>query len=227
MKLFWLARRRRRLARRGYDSPFKEFLDAPIPDGNRSFTESEFVSLDIETTGLDAKTAEVLSLGWVVVRHGRVDMSTCETHLVRPDGDVGDSASVHGLTDTHVGTGQDRGLVFARRIEVLTGRALVVHHAGLDKALLDRLCSEDFGCTLPVPVVDTLALALARRKRQHHVADNNSLRLADLREEYNLPYYKAHDCLVDAIATAELLIAMVANQDGPDRTRLKRLLNAK
>ncbi len=224
MKLFWLAQKRRRLARRGFDSPFREFLEAPVPDGNRSFNDSEFLSLDIETTGLDAKTAEVLSLGWVVIRNGRVDMSSCETHLVRPDGDVGDSASVHGLTDTHVSLGQDKRLVFARLLEVLTGRTLVVHHAGLDKALLDRLCAEEFGCALPTPVVDTLALALARRKRQHHVADNNSLRLADLREEYNLPYYKAHDCLVDAIATAELLIAMVANQDGPNRTLLKRLV---
>ena len=96
----------------------------------------------------------------------------------------------------------------------------------LDKAVLDRLCMREYGCALPIPVVDTLALALSRRKRRHHVADNDSLRLASLREEYNLPYYKAHDCLVDAIATAELLIAMIANQDGPDRTRLKRLINA-
>ncbi len=226
MKLFRLARKRRRLARRGAESPFREFVESPVPGGNESFTASEFVSLDIETTGLDAKTAEALSLGWVVIRNGRIDLSTCETHLVRPEGSVGDSASVHGLTDTRVGAGQDRRLVFGRLLDVLAGRTLVVHHAGLDKALLDRLCNEQFGCGLPVPVVDTLSLALARRNRRHHVADNNSLRLADLREQYNLPRYKAHDCLIDAIATAELLIAMVANQDGPDRTRLKRLINS-
>ncbi len=224
MKLFWLARRRRRLARRGYDSPFREFLAAPLPDGNASFNESEFVCLDIETTGLDAKTAEILSIGWVVIRNGRVDMSTCETHLVRPVGDVGDSASVHGLTDTHVGTGEDKRIVFGRLLEVLTGRTVVVHHAGLDKAVLDRLCKHEFGCALPAPVVDTLALALARHKRQHHVEENKGFRLADLREEYNLPYYQAHDCLVDAIATAELLIAMVARQDGPEKTRIKGLI---
>ena len=224
MKLFWLAQRRRRLARRGYDSPFREFLAAPLPDGNESFNQSEFVCLDIETTGLDAKVAEILSIGWVVLRNGRVDMSTCETHLVRPDGDVGDSASVHGLTDTHVGAGQDKRIVFGRLLKVLAGRTVVVHHAGLDKAVLDRLCKQEFGCALPVPVVDTLALALARRKRQHHVEENKRFRLADLREEYNLPYYQAHDCLVDAIATAELLIAMVAQQDGPEKTRIKRLI---
>jgi len=38
------------------------------------------------------------------------------------------------------------------------------------------------------------------------------LRLSDLREAYNLPRYNAHDCLVDAIATAELLIAIAAHR---------------
>ena len=46
----------------------------------------------------------------------------------------------------------------------------------------------------------------------------------DLRESYNLPYYQAHDCLVDAIATAELLVAMVASHDGASKTTLAQLV---
>ena len=38
-----------------------------------------------------------------------------------------------------------------------------------------------------------------------------------------LPRYAAHDSLVDAIATAELLIAMVAHYDGGTKTRLHDL----
>ncbi len=225
MKLPWLALKRRRLGRRTYDSPFREFLDTPLPEGNSPFSQCEFVSLDIETTGLDAKKADILSAGWVLVRNGRVDLSTCESHLIRPEGEVGDSASVHGLTDTQVESGLDRSIVFGRIIRALTGRTLVVHHAGLDKALLDRLCVSQFGCPLPVPVVDTMAIELKRQQRRHHVSEKQSLRLTDLRTLYNLPYYQAHDCLVDAIATAELLIAMVAAHDGPDKTQLKRLVS--
>ena len=46
------------------------------------------IVLDTETTGLDPKTADLLSVGWVLIRRGRVDLSTCETHLIRPDGEV-------------------------------------------------------------------------------------------------------------------------------------------
>jgi aspartate-semialdehyde dehydrogenase len=42
-------------------------------------------------------------------------------------------------------------------------------------------------------------------------------------DAYNLPRYNAHDCLVDAIATAELLLAMVTRNGGRDATRLRDL----
>jgi DNA polymerase-3 subunit epsilon len=64
---------------------------------------------------------------------------------------------------------------------------------------------------LLVPVVDTLALEHRRRRRHHHLDDNASLRLPDLRDAYGLPQYSAHDCLVDAIATAELMLAIAAH----------------
>ena len=188
------------------------------------FEDAEFVALDIETTGLDAATAEMLSVGWVVVRRGRVDLESAESHIVRPSGGVGSSASVHGLTDTMVGTGKDRSTVMDRIVKTLTGRVLLVHHADLDKRLLDRLCIEQFGAPLLVPVVDTLALELRRQRRRHHVDEKRSLRLADLRDAYRLPRYNAHDSLVDAIATAELLIAMVAHNDGAKTTHLRDLL---
>lgn len=224
MRRLGLALRRRWLRRRISESPFVEFLDAPLPGNASRFDECEFVCLDIETTGLDPKTADMLSVGWVIIRNGRIDLSTCETHLIRPDGEVGSSAVVHGLTDTEVSQGKDLALVFSRIVDVLTGRTLVVHHAGLDKGMLDRLSRQRIGSALPMPVVDTLALALRRQERHHHTADAKSLRLVDLRESYNLPYYHAHDCLVDAIATAELLVAMVASHDGASKTTLAQLV---
>ena len=187
----WLLRRKR------LPSLFDEFLRAELPARSASFDETEFVSLDI---------------GWVFIRQGKIDLRTAQTFIVRPSGDVGTSASVHGLTDTVVGSGLDWNVVLDEIVRVLTGRVLLVHHAGLDKTLLDRMCVRRFGHRLPAPVVDTLALEHRRNKRNHHLETNASLRLSDLRDEYGLPRYAAHDCLVDAIATAELLLAIVARR---------------
>ena len=213
MNYSWLKARRWFLGHRQCDAPFDALLASDLPSPAALLRDTEVVSLDIETTGLEAATADMLSVGWVIIRDGRVDLSTAQSVIVRPSGDVGDSASVHGLTDTMVGEGLDWGIVLDKIVRVLTGRVLLVHHAGLDKTLLDRMCLRRFGSRLLVPVIDTLALEHRRQQRNHHIEASASLRLSDLRDTYSLPSYSAHDCLVDAIATAELLVAIAAHRN--------------
>jgi len=219
----WLTWKRWLLRNSRPAAPFDALIRQPVPPPATAFSDTEIVSLDIETTGLDAATADMLSVGWVVIRDGKVDLGTAESYIVRPSVEVGSSASVHGLTDTVVEAGHDWTMVLSKIIEALTGRVLLVHHAGLDKVLLDRMCKTCFDAPLLVPVIDTLSLEHRRRKHRHHVDDKQSLRLSDLRTTYGLPRYNAHDCLVDAIATAELLIAMVAHNGGAASTRLRDL----
>jgi DNA polymerase-3 subunit epsilon len=212
-------------AHRIHDNPLARLLGSHMPAASTPFAEAEFVCLDIETTGLDASSAEILSIGWVLVRNARVDIGTSVSRLVCPPGEVGHSATVHGLTDTIVEEGEDVVNVLPEVLAVLEGRALVVHFAGLDKALLDRLCVQHYGAPLLVPVVDTLALEQRRLHRRHHLEDRRSLRLSAVRSHYNLPRYSAHDALADAIATAELLLAMVAVRGESHRVTLGELLS--
>jgi DNA polymerase-3 subunit epsilon len=212
----WLALKRWKAGHQSADERYRAFLKASPPAPGTRFEEAELVCLDIETTGLDPATVDMLSIGWVLIRNGRVDLSTAESHVVKPTCDeLGESPTIHGLTDSVVDQGISPEEAMERVIDVLTGRVLVVHHAGLDKKLLDRLCREQFGDRLLVPVIDTLALENRHKSRHHHLEDTRSLRLPDLRDHYNLPWYRGHDCLGDAISTAELLIAMAASRDSP------------
>ena len=215
-----LALRRWRARARSRDANYKAFIEQPLPAPATPFENAELVCVDIETTGLDPETADMLSIGWVLIRSGKIDLATAESHVVKPFGDVGDSASIHGLTDTIVSEGMIPARAMERVLEVLAGRVLVVHHAGLDKELLDRMCREQFGEKLLVPTIDTLSLEYRRQSRRHHLSDQPSLRLPDLRAQYNLPRYRGHDCLMDAVAAAELLVAMVATHESRSQTTL-------
>jgi DNA polymerase-3 subunit epsilon len=212
MKYLWLHARRWYLSRKPLREPLPTLLRSEMPHRSSRFEDIEFVALDIETTGLNPATAQVLSVGWVLLRNGRVALDTAESHLVRPSRGVGNSASVHGLTDTVVIQGEHWADVLDQVVWNLQGRVLLVHHAGLDKLLLDRLCMLRYGARLYVPVVDTMALELRDQQRRHHIESRKSLRLGELREHFGLPRYSAHDSLVDAISTAELLMAMVAHR---------------
>ena len=187
------------MSRKHFSAPFDAFLAAELPASSAAFKDVEFVSLDIETTGLDAANADVQFSLEIIARPAVI---FCIEVICR---DI-------DKTDTLVGDGLSWGVAMGMIVEILTGRVLLVHHAGLDKALLDRMCMNCYGARLPVPVVDTLALEHRRMQRKHHIEIKKALRLSDLRAEYNLPRYNAHDCLVDAIATAELLIAIAAHR---------------
>ncbi len=224
MRRFALDTRRRLAARNAPPGPYARLLGAPLPSARARFRDVEFLSLDIETTGLDPNEAEILSIGSVLIRNNRIDLTTARSCLVRPESEVGSSASVHGLTDTLCGTGDELGDAIDEVVGDLGGRVLVVHHAPLDKALLDRACRAGYGGALHVPVVDTLALELRRRRRREQTAGPDALRLGNLRTAYHLPYYAGHDALADALATAELLLAMVATSGAADRTTLGELV---
>ena len=217
----WYAKRRAR--REPLASPVAELLLQPLPARGARFEDAEFLCLDIETTGLDPGSAEMISVGWVLIQKGRAELASAETHLVKPQGEVGDSACVHGLTDTDCESGLDCRDVVARIVSLLPGRILVVHHAGLDKVLLDRLCRKFYDVPLLVPVVDTLELERRRLSRRPD-GPPLSLQLGALRTAYGLPAYRAHDSLIDAIATAELLLAMVARRGSKNSVRLTELV---
>jgi DNA polymerase-3 subunit epsilon len=212
MRHSWLVAKRWYYAHKDTQEPLRSLFKTDPPSPDTPIGDAEYVALDIETTGLDPSTAQMLSVGWVVVRGTRIDLRTTESYIVRPSKDVGDSASVHGLTDTVVGAGQDWGLILDKIVESLHGRVLLVHHSGLDKTLLDRMCRKRYGARLLVPVVDTLAIELRRQRHRHHEESDRSLRLPALRDEYGLPRYSSHDCLADALGAAELLIAIVKNK---------------
>lgn len=220
----WLRLRRAALKRRELAPAVADFVRTPLVSRRARFQDTQFVSLDIESTGLDASRDAIISIGWVVIADGRVDLASARSLLVRTNVDVGDSATIHGLTDTTVGRGISLDAAIAQVLIALKGRVLVVHYAALDVGLIDRACLDLYGTRVPLPVIDTLALEWRRLRRQNGTEHRDRLRLSHVRDVYNLPRYAAHTSLGDAIATAELLLAMVARRGNPDTMRLGDVL---
>lgn len=169
-----------------------------------------FLVCDGEMSGLDARQAELLSLGWVPVEQGEIVLGAAVQLLLQPRGGVGQSAVVHGLRDCELSDARalDDGL--RQFLKAAEGAVLVFHHAPLDLAFLDRACRQAFGAPLLLPTVDTLALERRRLARRNQTLEQGALSLGGCRARYGLPPHRAHDALADAVATAELLLAQLA-----------------
>jgi DNA polymerase III subunit epsilon len=223
--LFGLERRRRRLLARTPAGPLREFLSMPFPRPGRDCREAGFVAVDLEATGLDPAEDEIVSIGWVCLEGVRIDLSTARHRLVRASRDIPEeSAVLHGITDDRAARGAPLQPVLQELLAVLAGRVLVAHNATFELQFLDAACLHAFGGRLLVPAVDTLWLAREWLERGNIAYQRAELRLDALRRRHNLPRYRAHNALSDALAAAELFIAQVAQRENGRALPLRALL---
>lgn len=195
-----------------------------VPD--RSVSDLELLAVDLETTGLDPARHEILSIGLVPVRGLTIELAGAQQWVVRPTGPggVGQSATVHGLTDDALAGAIPLEEVLPDVLAALQGRVLLAHHASIEVGFLTRAWR---AAGLPVPdltVVDTVRLhrRVLRLGRGHHHVGEEDLALGAAREHLGLPRYRSHEALTDALACAELYLAQVATL-GEDLT-LRRLV---
>jgi len=224
----WLARlRRKRLRDRAQSQVMRDYLDAQWPDGARPWQQADMLALDLETTGLDARSHEIVSFGWVLIEQGRILLDSCRHLIVQADIPMNQSAVIHGIFDSHMDEGVLLEHALSKLLEELKGRVLVLHHAPMDLGFLQQACLEFHGVKLVVPVIDTMALEQRRLRRRDIPIKPGMLRLGEIRERYGLCQYRAHNALTDAMATAELLLAITAHATASDnKLPLKRLLSA-
>lgn len=190
----------------------RDFYDVPRPAADTSLEHLPLLAVDIETTGLDPAKDRVLSIGWVPVNGGEIDLSGSGYELINTAGadSVGHSATIHGLTDEELSWGTRPDVAVDRLLRALAGRALLAHYASIEREFLGALCREHYGSGLSVPVVDTFAIERRHMERMGTFPRGEDLRLPRVRARYELPEYRSHNALTDALACAELYLAMKA-----------------
>jgi DNA polymerase-3 subunit epsilon len=179
------------------------------------------ISVDLEMTGLDANQHQIIAVGWTQLDGGRISLGSNRHLLINPRQPVGHSAAIHELTDNEVAGGVSLETGLGALFEAARGRVWIFHNARLDVAFLRRACMVWAGITMPFMVLDTLHMELAIRKRRNQPVHHGDMQLRKLREKYNLPEYTAHDALIDACATAELLLAIASQLDSSGSLGLK------
>jgi len=193
-------------------------------DLSQPFNQVELLSVDLEMTGLNAKKHEIISMGWVPIIGGEIDLSQARHILVKPQASVGDSATIHGIHDHQLDDAMPLSLALEQLLQAMQGRVLVAHHGALDIAFIQQAAKKLYGHKLPFDLLDTLLLEAKRLQRQGNHYDKQQLRLYACCERYQLPPLSAHNALSDALATAQLLLAQAAAIGGSSVLSAKQLM---
>lgn len=218
--------RARRLAysRRVAGTALQKCWQTPLPSTGTDWKKVSFLVVDAEMSSLDANTGELLSVGWVVVEGGTIALDTAEHHLIRAEKSVGQSATIHNLRDFDLVDANTRDFVLAHFFDIAAGKILVFHNASLDMAFLNKLSRREFNAPVLMPCVDTLLQEEALLRRRDQAIKPGDLRLQGCRDRYNLPHFHGHNALLDALATAELLLGMCKRRSAGQSFTLGQLL---
>ncbi|MFQ3219093.1 MAG: DNA polymerase-3 subunit epsilon [Paraglaciecola sp.] len=206
--LFGYEARRKRLLKKVPQGALYDFLSVPFPSEDKCLADLPILSVDFETTGLNAVTDKLLSVGFVSIDKRQIKLSTCYHQIINTKLRLdADNVIIHHITDQQKSEGEPLHVVIEALLKALAGKVMLVHFARIEKQFLKQACLELYGVSPPIMILDTLAMAKRKLDQRDIAYDPQELRLSALRHKHNLPSHFAHNALNDAIATAELLLA--------------------
>ncbi len=177
------------------DPRFRFMWDAP-PD-------QEWVSLDCETTGLNTRTDDIISIGAVKIVGNRVMTSERLELLVRPDQKLSvESVRIHRLREKDVANGVSQDEAMHQLMRFIGSRPLVGYFLEFDVAMINRVLFPILGMGLPQPKIEVSGLYYDYKFKQlpvHQQDRQIDLRFATLMADLNLPLREAHDAVNDAV----------------------------
>jgi len=216
---------RQRLYKKAPDGALKDFLAVPFPSPKTAFENVPILSVDFETTGLNAVSDKLLSVGYVQIQHSQIQLGKSYHKIINTGQKLKTSnVLIHRITDNKQAQGESLETVIENLLQALAGKVMLVHFSRIERQFLQQACLELYGLAPVFPMIDTLVLAKKRLDKRDIAYDPSELRLTNLRSHYHLPNHFAHNALNDAVATAELLLAQLSDEQYEAQTQLRTLL---
>ncbi|NCB59293.1 MAG: 3'-5' exonuclease [Gammaproteobacteria bacterium] len=214
--------RREYLIRKELPSFIRSLLANAYPKIDQQLDTLDVLSIDFETTGMDASRDHILSMGYVTITSGVIQLNTATHHYLNGNTSVSpDTAVINHIVPEMLTTGISPEAAFNALFHAMHNKILLAHGSIMEKRFTEQYLLKTFGLKgLPLLWIDTLSLEQYRTNSRNPVRD---YRLSSIRKRYQLPDYNAHNALTDAISTAELYLAQLKSIFGNEPATLGHL----
>ena len=180
----------------------------------------DYCVIDVETTGLNLKDDEIISIGAVQIHMGRIRAENNFYREVRPRQLPSiPSLRIHGLRGIDLESVAPIESVIPDLVAQIGGRVLIAHAAWIEYAFLKRHLR---GLTFSKQIIDTAALARALGYRTG--VNGHEPSLESLARRIQLPVYAPHNALGDALTTAVVFLALATGLERELQTRGESVL---
>ncbi|WP_342596381.1 3'-5' exonuclease [Salinicola lusitanus] len=173
-----------------------------------AYAGDEMVSIDCETTGLDTRRAELISIAAVAFEGERVLTSGALDLRLRPPATLsGDSIKVHRLRGVDLDDGEALDEALEKFLDFVGNRPLLGWCIDYDLAVIDRQLRPLFGFGLPNPSLD-MARIYRREMQRTQPQREPVVSFEAAAEALGVPVMGRHTALGDAVTTALMYIRL-------------------
>lgn len=173
-----------------------------------SYDGDEYVCFDCETTGLDPKVDDIVSIGAVIIKNNRILTSKKFERFVKPKTKLQiDAIKVHHIREVDLADAEDIDDVIVEFLDFIANRPLVGYYLEFDVAMINKYIKPRFGFTLPNKQIEVSALYydhVVCAIPQHNI----DLRFDTIMKKLELPILGAHDASNDAMMTAMIFVKL-------------------
>ena len=166
---------------------------------DKKIDDEEFVVFDIETTGLNSHTNEIIEIGAVKIKAGRI--VDRYSQLINPERPIPyHITEITSITNEQVANEPKIDEVIGKFVDFIGDAVLVAHNAPFDMGFIKRDIKKYLNIDLQSSVIDTLQMA------RDLFPDLKKYGLGDLNKTLGLALEKHHRAVDDSQATANMFI---------------------
>jgi DNA polymerase-3 subunit epsilon len=171
--------------------------------------EDEIVVYDCETTGLNPKKDNIISIGAVKVKGNKVLTNEAIHIFVEQKEAIShQSITIHQIRNCDLEGAVPIEEAIERFLYYIGNRKLVGYYLEFDVAMINKYTKLMYGITLPNKKVEVSAIYFDK-KIARIPQGNIDLRFNTILKELDLPKLSAHDALNDAVMTAMMYVKLL------------------
>ncbi len=168
----------------------------------------EYIVYDTETTGLNVKEAEILSIGAVKIKGNKILTSqTFEIYLKNSKEISTESIEIHGIRPCDLDDAKDSEEAIKSFLNFIGSRTLIGYFLEFDVAMINKYTKDILGIQLPNKMIEVSEiyydLQIGRIPQ-----GNVDLRFDTMLKKYDVPNMGVHNAVNDAIMTAMIYLKL-------------------
>jgi DNA polymerase-3 subunit epsilon len=200
----WLLRRGRSLTPPQRDR-LARWRALPEADLRRPRAQLRFVAVDVESTGLDVYSDRLLAIGATTIEGSRIMLGRSFRRVLRQER-PSDHANilVHGIGGSAQTAGDEPVEVLLDFLDFIGKDPLLGFHAPFDAIMLHKALRHHLGQSFRRTWIDLAHLAPALQPETAGKLKG----MDDWLTAHGIANYSRHDALADALATAQLFLAL-------------------